>query len=370
MTIVLMFCALFLAACQTIEQDDGQVSPLVDSIKEPVSPLSPRALQVPPDRLSKVELSKKNIDRKIVLEKTARGWWITSPINAQADKHAMDSIMAALGEIRIVGSVEKKSNPTLREDTNVIVRAWNGNKLATHFIVGPVQGDTTCVQPWNHPSSVRVQGRCKAIFDKPVDKLRHSLITDLAQKDIIKVEYSNEFGRIVLIKTPKNEFQPQTPTIKNFNVQRAFKNIAVVSKLHAKGFVDALSHNDDSGLFSKNTACVTIFLRGKQQSSSINVFIGKRTRGNFLYVRTSESKQIYLVSSHLESSLIPRRSHFERSDEEMRQLREHEKRIARAQHAGDGKGHIHGLPEEPVTQVSDATLAELRALARKQRMSD
>jgi hypothetical protein len=89
-------------------------------------------------------------------------------------------------------------------------------------------------------------------------------------------------------------------------------------------------------------------------------------------VRTSESEQVFLVSGHFSSTLVPDPQKLERSDEEMRSLQRVAKRPPEPRASGEDAdpGHRsseHNHEAEMPKQVPGQMLQSLRTIAESQR---
>jgi len=328
-----------------------------------VSPLAPSALRVSPDRLSRIEIQSPR--QTVTLERSGAQWMITSPITFLAAAPAMDSILGVMAGIEVVeqeeGTPAALRSRGLDAPTAVTVKAWAGDVVESHFRVGHGTRERTFVQRVGDTQILTVRGRCRPAFDRPLDELRHAVVTDVDPRHIEDVTYLNGHGRLKLVADPPGSgtFRLQGIPVRNFDASRAAKNVAVLAHLLAKGFADP-PLPDETGLFDKATPRATLRVRGDGPLHPVDVWIGAKTKDGRLFVRTSTSDQVYLVSAHLESSLVPRRSHLERGEE--------------AVHPPGGKashdaheGHVHGSRGAPPTQVPPELLRELRAMAREQR---
>ncbi len=333
-----------------------------------VPPVAPSALRVSPDRLSRIEIQGPR--QTVTLERSGGQWMITSPITFLAAAPAMDSILGVMAGIEVVAEEEEEATPAALRSRGldalaaVTVKAWAGDRagdrVESHFRVGHGTRERTFVQRVRDTRILTVRGRCRPAFDRPLDELRHAVVTDVDPRNVEEVTYLNGHGRLKLVADPpgSGNFRLQGIPVRNFDASRANKNVAVLAHLLAKGFSDPPLPNH-TGLFDKATARATLRVRGDGPLRSVDVWIGAKTEDGRLFVRTSTSDQVYLVSAHLESSLVPRRSHLERG--EAAQPREQEP----SHHAHEG--HVHGPRGAPPSQVPPELLRELRAMARDQR---
>jgi len=357
LTAVVLLLGLFLAGCQIGEQGTSP-RPKPEAGRD-VSAV-PYALRVAPEQLTRVTLQGPRNPQPITLELEGESWRVTAPIAYAANPSAVEYLIAVLAEIEIAGSAPDDPDARRRHgvdrERGIEVRAYAGKALKSHLFVGRSRGERTAVRQAGGARILFVRGRCRSYFDQPLDALRDPVITDVEALEIEKVTYEGPIGTLVLVPVAGSlgKFAPKRTTIRNFDLGRSSKNVAVLAHLRAKGFVDDPVKRD-TGLFEPDTPKATLHLREGSEPRTVTIWVGERSEQGFVHVRTSRTDQIFLVSSHLESSLVPRRSHFERSDDLMRQLDAHGKHR-----------HEHGTP--PATQIPPEMLRGLRELARKQRV--
>jgi hypothetical protein len=301
---------------------------------------------------------------------SSNSWRIDSPLPVAANQPAVESIVAVLAEIEIRRKVADRAAPNhrLSPGAGIVVQAWSQNGAQQPFSIGASDGEETYVQREGEDAVYAVRGRCRRFFDLSFQQLRDPTITKLDVTTIARVTYVNQHGKLVLVADPTRagHFVEASQDIRNFDGERASKNVAVLSRLFAKGFLDGPVDKNATGLFRPGTAHVVVSIRG--QSDPLTVYIGTRTKGGRLHLRTSASDQMYLVSAHLASSLLPQRKHFERSDDEMRELREQVQTPSASAKTADPAQpaeHKHGTTRP--TQVPPELMSELRELALQQR---
>lgn len=354
-----LFLPLVLSACPSREP-----SPASD----PAPAHSPTSLRISPERLSRIEISRTRGggNDTVTLEKKGDRWQVTSPITYDANAAAVESMVAVFAEIEVLsivhGDERKARSHGLDPQTAIEVKGWAGDSLESHFRLGHSTGEQTHAQRPGDARILTLRGRCRPLFEKKLDDLRHPVITEVPLSNVEAVTYDNSFGTLEFVaQGASRQFTVKGAPIRNFDHNRAAKNVAVLCGLRAKGFLDEGGTPEKTGLFGDDTPRATVRVRGPRGQRAIHVWVGATTPDGLLHVRTSESSQIYLVSAHLHTSLVPRRSHFERSDETMRELAEHRKGHE------DGEGaHVHGAAVEPPSVVPPNLLEELRSLAKEQ----
>jgi hypothetical protein len=358
-----------LAACLIFVACRSKTSISTEDARTASEALPGNALQVPSNQLTRLDIKQPGHE-PVTLSAAGGRWRTLSPLPYPANEPAVESIVAVLAEIRIQRKVADRAEPKhrLTRDSGIVVQAWTEGGALQPFTIGASVGEETYVQRVGQAAVYAVRGRCRRFFDLSFQQLRDPTIIKLDVTTIERVSYRNPFGELSIVAAPGHaaSFVGEAPAIRNFDTERASKNVAVLSELFAKSFVDPPVDKDATGLYSADTARVVISIRGAREP--LTVYVGARTKDGRLHLRRSGSDQIYLVSGHLASSLLPQRSHFERSDKEMRELREQAQgRNAKADsEAPTGAAeHTHGttLP----TEVPPALMSELRDLAKQQR---
>ena len=329
--------------------------------------LPANSLQVATKDLSRLDITQAG-KQTVTLAPSDGRWSTVTPLPYPANAPALESIVAVLGEIEIWRRVAESPAPKhrLSAESGIVVQAWTQDGAMQPFAIGASSGEETYVQRIGEDAVYAVRGRCRRFFDLSFQQLRDPTITNLELSTIELASYTNPFGEIKLAADPHNagRFTSASPGIANFDGERATKNVAVLSKLFAKGFLDAPLDKTATGLFRPDTAHVVVTMRG--QAEPLTVYIGERSTNGHLHVRTSASNQIFLVSAHLASSLLPQRKHFERSDEHMRELRvqaQAPEASAKTEPAAQAAKHKHG--GKPPTQVPPDLMSELRDIARQ-----
>ncbi len=357
---VFMLVALVnLSACKSKEPVNAQ-----DAVSESLPALS---LQVAPTSVERFEITQPGAE-PVMVSLSGGQWNIDAPLVYPAKMPSIESILAVLAEIEIVRRVAPQPEPKhrLADDARVVVKTWTKQGVENAFAIGASSREETFVQRLGEEQVYAVRGSCRRFFDLSLAQLRAPAITnlDLAEIEAVRFVGPSEALSLVASSEQPRMFVEESPSISNFNRERASKSVAVVARLFAKDFVDPPIDRLATGLFEDSTPYIEVSTRGG--AKPLKVYIGARTTNGRLYLRTSDSEQIYLVSAHLGSSLMPRNEHFERTDSEMRALKRH----TETADTGDEKSshsaeHKHGNTRP--TKVPPELMAELRDLANEQR---
>lgn len=325
------------------------------------------SLQVKTNELVRIDLTQPGQDPVTI--RLANGYWrIESPIAFPASAQAIGSIVAVLAEIETLRTESDRPAPKHRLDpaSAITVQAWTEKGARQPFSIGASVGEETYVQRNGDDTVYAVRGRCRRFFALSLKELRDNNITKLDIDAIERVTYVRSEHEFVLVAAPGElgQFVEEAPSIPNFDRQRARKNVEVLANLYAKGFEDSTKDKSLSGLYSSNTPRISIEMRGRD--TPLEVFLGAQNDRHLMYLRTSASQQVYLVSAHLASTLLPEPKHFERIGNSG--LGKPARVGVRPDVVAPAESSKHEHGSEPPTKVSAELMSELRGLAKEQRI--
>ncbi len=326
-----------------------------------VAPLPTAALRTAAEEVAQIEIARHG-EAPVVLATSGGSWRIVEPLSYPANPTSVASMLAVLAEIEIVRKVADapESAHRLSLERQVLIKVRSSDGTASEFSMGASTRDETYVQRSGDEAVYAVRGSCRRFFDLGLNDLRSPAITDIPLESIERVRYRNTPLALALspIRPGSKRFIEAEPVIPNFDVERASKNVAVLANLNARGFADDISVA--AAKFPPKAPTIEIFQRG--ETTPLVITVGERAENGNLYLRTSASEQFYLVAKHLGSTLMPKQSHFERSEAQMAEQRRQAETAK-----GPGKARVHTHDAKAPTRVPKAMLKELRALAREQR---
>lgn len=368
-TVLALLLACLAQACDSKPSSPSLPSdtPAPAPTREPLSEALPKeALQVASAQLEQIEITQPG-GEPVTLRVADGQWNITAPLTYPAKMPSVESMLAVLAEVEIIRRVaaQPETSHRLGADARVLVTTRARDGAEQTFAIGASTREETFVQLLGEAQVYAVRGSCRRFFDLSAEQLRDPSITNFDLASIKAVRFVNESGTLDLVPSPENntEFVEVSPSIANFNSQRASKNVAVLAALFAKGFVDPPIDAQATGLFNADTPRAEVSLHS--QEKPITVFIGSRIANGRMHLRTSNSEQIYLVSAHLGSSLVPKREHFARADAHVQTPLAADTDGPTTTPAQHAKEHKHGTVRP--TQAPPELMGELRALAAKQR---
>ncbi len=381
----LVLFALAVACERKAEPRATAVRPPAPDSPAAAPPVGPSpVLRVPPDTVSRVEVIRHDLpapEQRVVLERRANGWRVTSPVDAPASEPMVDAILGVLGELAVTPSAEAAPSHGVARQTAIEVAAWSGEERRSAFTLGAQRrGETSVTVPGDERLFV-ARGRCRRPFEAPLAELRDPVITDLDVAKVARVRFSNAAGVLDLVPAAREPglFAKRGAAPRSFDEERAGKAVRVLAELRAMDFVDAPASSETLRLPRKNTPKAEVWLRDASGAEPLTLWFGELNERGLLPLRTSAGPQVYLVSGHLVSSLLPQPSHYEQSDAELQALRaapqsslhasdeDHEHGSPRGAEPGaTAAPHRHGPPPEPPRSVPPELLDALRTLAREQ----
>jgi len=362
---------LFLAitvACQP--ENTEHIAPQIAVTADPAPVQSPSidryALRVNLDELTRIDIDGPRA--KASFARSGSSWIIVDPIEFPTNPTAMDSILGVLGGLEIISSQKSTQSQMdsrgFGDKSAITVTAWSADTVSSKFRVGYGTAQETYAVAHHQSNILAIRGRFRQILDRPLDEFRLSTITDIDTKSVAKVVYQNRHGTLILTANPQGsgEFRIPGSRESSFDDTRAAQNASILTHLLAKGFAD-LPIPTTTELFDNTTPRATLHWIDGNRSRTTDIWIGGKTSDNRLYLRTSQSDQVYMVSANLESALVPRVSDFQLSQP--------------AHNHSDTEEptkHVHGEPPTHTltvgeTVVPDALMLDLRKIARDQAIS-
>ncbi|MCP4606052.1 MAG: DUF4340 domain-containing protein [Proteobacteria bacterium] len=296
---------------------------------------------VPSDQLDTIRIvrrekkDEKKVVEKIALKKKGGTWRMAEPVDYTVVENSVQRMADALADIKVVDiiSKNKENHDSLQvgEETGIEVTASAGDKELARFIVGKSKGDMTFVRKTGEDAVYRIQGYHRGTFDKSVKNLRDKTVLKRDVGSVKKVTLTNEKGGLVLENSKEGEDKKLGPAgveIENFHQSKADGMVRALVSLTAREFVDEKLQDEETGL-TEGAAKVIVELDGSGEADAVTVWVGKEIEETKkTYVKTSESEQVFLVSSSTANRFKVGPDDFARTDEEMKAEEEKKKAAA------------------------------------------
>jgi hypothetical protein len=348
----------------------------VDGPQKPVDVLRPVAAEKL-DGIRIVRTEGKGADAKkeeIVLAKGKDGWSMAKPVPYAVTPTSVEAMVTALTGLKVVDAIaeSKARHAALQVDdeAGVEVTALAGTTELARFVVGMTTSDMTFVRLPGKDTVYRVTGSLRAAFNKSAGLLREKAIFDLDRDSVTRMAFSNAAGELTVERKGEGEqatWAPVGAEIANFDAKKMEGLARTLAQLTTRDFQDAPLGTETTGL-GEGAAKVVFDAAKGGQKGSFTLWIGNGLdKERETWVKSSASGQIFLASTSMVERFKAKADDFARTDKQMAEDAEREKKAAeaRAQGAGGqpppGMGWAPGAGPPGGGQIPPEVLAKLRA---------
>jgi hypothetical protein len=327
---------------------------------------------VPLDRLSRIEINRNEgsgeslREEAIVFTRKDGGWRMTAPVDYAVNPRSLERMEEALSGLYVVDAIaeNKKKHHVLEVDDElgVEVKAMDGKEVLAHFIVGVTRHNMTYVRLPGEDTVYRIKGSHRPTFNKSVKNLRDKTVLKLDRDTVSKVTFTNEEGELTFERVTEGEgeeakvsYRPVGVEIQNFHTRKATSIAKSLTGLSARNFVDEDPGLEVTGL-TPDAAKVVFDAEEGGKTGSYTLWIGaENEKERQTYIKTSQSDQIFLVSSHMVKRYRAKADDFARTDEEVvaeeeRLKKAEEHRRAHEAQAAGGMGMPPAMGGQPGQQ--------------------
>lgn len=246
----------------------------------------------------------------VTLKKTDATWRVTAPVNAEADKDAVDSALSKLDELQFVAvAATQKENHEKLEVTDakgVHVTAKQGDKTLADVWIGTYLSGNTMLREHEAVNVATVKGSLKYAFDKDLKDWRDRVILDVKSDDVKAITFASKNGTYKFVKEGNDWKQaPGEKAIVNFDGSKVSGLIGTVASLRANDFAADGVSADQAGVGATPVGTVTVTTGGADAGDTqILLRVGNKEKDG--YYLTREGKEaIYLVSEYSGDRLSP-----------------------------------------------------------------
>lgn len=328
---------------------------------------------VPEARLDTIRITRKSTDdgksaeQKIVLKKSGDVWRMVEPVDYKVVEGTVDRMVTALTGLKVVDIIsenkEKHGDFQVDSEGGIEVAGLEGETQLARLVFGKSRNSMTFVRQPDKDEVYRIQGYHRSTFDKTAESLRDKTIIKQDMDKIEKVVFKNDAGELSFEFTgegAERSLQPVGVQIQNFNETKATGVVRTLASLSAREFVDEALPEETTGLSQDAPSVVLELSRGDGKSdagdeggNTTTLWIGKEdTEKKQTYVKSSESNQVFTISSSTADRLLAKVDDYARTDEDLKKEEERQKKAAEAaaQRGGGpmGMGGMGGLGNQQI----------------------
>jgi len=256
-------------------------------------------LNLNPDDIVKVEVQRQQEPKEIVLERKGKSWWLSKPVQAPADKTAVETLLNRFKNLKAEVELDTKkpeyglTNPT----ANLIVhdkrgrtyRIQFGHKTPDNFGVYAV------VEGWRKPVVLT-----SWIFDdanKSPDDFRDNRLLVFNRDNVTKLALVYPDKQIVCERKGKDEWRMVEPIKTEADNSAISTLLDNLSTLQARQFVVERPKKSQLASYQldKPSLQVQIWLKGREKPLTVSIGKQHETEKTRYYARTSRFPAVVLV---------------------------------------------------------------------------
>lgn len=260
------------------------------------------------DEVAGVKLDNPESGTEIVLKKTAAGWRIEKPIDAEADGQTVDNLVRAVAgaELKrtLEGTTDSAASYGLDKPVAIVTLTLSSGKTLPAIRVGKTSpvGFSTYVQIEGSPQIKLVPSSFYYGMKKEVKDFRNKTIVDFQDDDVQKVDVAGGDAPLELVRDGA-EWKIGKPEALKADATEVRTFLSSLKSLRAQDFFDNPPSLADYGLDKpRRTIALTI---GKDQTKK-ELLIGaekERDKKKELYVKRGDGTTVFAVGSWVWASL-------------------------------------------------------------------
>lgn len=249
-----------------------------------------------PEEVTKVELTYP--DRQIIVQKEDGSWRLTAPVEAAADKVAVDNLVRAVANCEVKKSLEdvpENLAPFGLDTPKVTVTLTLGDHALPAIRVGKTSpvGYSTYIQRADESKIYLTGSAFQSGMEKQVKDLRDKSILHIASEDVRRVTLERPDSKLALRKTDgawrieePAEYPADGTAVQNF--------LSSLGSLRAKDFPSESA--DDLDKYGLATPRLTIRLAsGKDEAETAVLFGNTNEKEKSVYVKVGSRPTIFAV---------------------------------------------------------------------------
>lgn len=279
----------------------------------------------------------------VTLQKRGESWFVTAPLEAEADASAIDTALSRLEELAISGVAA--TNPDNHErlevsnDKAIRVVARAGEREVIALLVGAYRGRSTMARLGDDERVLALRGSIKFAFNKALKDWRNKKILDEAASEVVAIRFENENGTYAFSRDGEGAWaqaESDSP-IERFGSTKVQSLVSSLANMRAVDFAATEVSASEAG-FDAPTGTVTLEIReaagadadagdegeaaegeaaeseaaegetapaAAPRTRTVRLFVGAAREGNEHYVRREGDETIYVVSQYLADRARP-----------------------------------------------------------------
>lgn len=254
----------------------------------------------------------------IVLKKTDKTWALVEPIKSRADQAVVDTVLAKLEEMEVIGVAATKPESfeklEVTDKKAVHVLAKKDGKPVTDLLIGAYRSGNTMVRETSGTTVATVKGSIKYAFEKELKDWRDRTISDITAEQVVSITFENRGGKFTFNKEGTVWKQaPGDKVLPNFESGKIVSLVGTATSMRANDFAADGVTKDAAGVGDKPEGTVTLTTGGDAGVQQMIVHPGHK-HGEGYYLRREGKDPIFVVSEFAGSRMLSTPDKFQKDD--------------------------------------------------------
>lgn len=314
----LLLAILTLAALAAITVWQFNARDIEDKRAPEVSVKLPKLKKDDIDELSIAAPEKK----AVLLKKSDETWKLVEPLKTGADQSAVDTALAKLEELEVIGVAATKPENfeklEVTEGKAVHVVAKKEGKPVADLLIGTYRSGNTMVREANGTTVASVKGSIKYAFEKELKDWRDRAIAEVTSEQVKSIKFENKGGTFTFIK--EGDVWKQAPgdkVLPQFESGKIVSLVGTATTMRAQDFAGDEITREAAGLAPTPQSTVTLTTGGDAGEQQVVVHVGHKVPNTDNYYLTREGKEsLFIVSDFAGSRMSSTPDKFQKDKEQ------------------------------------------------------
>lgn len=297
----------------------------------------------------------------LVLQKQNDKWRITAPVQADADKSAVETATEKLAGLEPTGvAATKKENYKrlgLDDEHGIRVKAKEGDKEVADLWIGAAKSGGTMVRAEGSDTVLVTKGSYRYVFEQDVKDFRNRDVTDFDAKELSDIALTSAKGTFKFTKETKKEGDKEEETwvqakgekpLPRYDASKVERLAEALSSLRAVDFATPEETDAVTGLDHPDGRARLV----KKDGTILEIAVGKQHKeGSEHFARITGSDVVYRITNFSSERIMADASAFQKAEPK---AEPHGATGMPPTMAGGGpEGMPQGLPPELMKQIQE-----------------
>jgi hypothetical protein len=246
----------------------------------------------------------------VTVAKTDGTWKVTAPIQADADKDAIDTALSKLEELEpiAVAATQSENHEKLEvtEAKGVHVTAKQADKVVADIYIGAYLSGNTMVREKDAVNVTTAKGSFKYAFDKDVKEWRDRVVVETPADSVKAVTFTNKNGSWKFVKEGDEWKQaPGEKALASFDPAKVLSIVGTFISLRANDFAaEGVTPEAAQVTAAAPNGKVVAEVSSDAGDNQIVLYLGTKQEGGYYAMREGKTP-IFVVSEYAGERLLP-----------------------------------------------------------------